>query len=175
MTREIDMSVPAQNTKRRPGGSMFLLQRELVVPATRDEVFSFFADAFNLNRLTPPFLQFRVLSPRPVEMKAGTRIEYALRLHGVPLRWESEIMAWEPPERFVDLQIRGPYRWWHHEHRFEDQGDSTRVIDEVEYACPGGRWVNALFVRRDVERIFEFRQEQLAAIFARAPQEVSHS
>lgn len=148
---------------RRP---FFTLRRNIVVSAARQEVFSFFTDALNLDRITPPFLRFRVLSQRPIEMQARTRIEYALRLHGIPLRWVSEITVWEPPERFVDLQIRGPYRWWHHEHRFEDLGDSTKVIDEVEYSCPGGRLIHALFVRRDLQRIFAYRQLRLAAIFA---------
>lgn len=152
----------------RPHGSLFTLRREIVLSATRAEVFSFFADAHNLDRITPAFLRFRVLSSRFIAMELGTRIEYALRLHGIPLRWESEIAAWEPPCRFVDLQIRGPYRWWHHEHRFEDLGDSTRVIDEVEYACHGGRLVHSFFVKRDLERIFEFRQKSLEAIFAHA-------
>ncbi len=148
-----------------PRGSLFMLRREIVLPACRAEVFSFFADAHNLDRITPAFLRFRVLTPWPVAMELGTRIAYALRLHGISLRWESEITAWQPPCRFVDLQIRGPYRWWHHEHRFEDLGTSTRVIDEVEYACHGGRLVHSLLVKRDLARIFEYRQAVLARSF----------
>ncbi len=150
----------------RPHGSLFTLRREIVLSATRAEVFSFFADAHNLDRITPAFLRFRVLTSGFIAMELGTRIEYALRLHGIPLRWESEITAWEPPCRFVDLQIRGPYRWWHHEHRFEDLGDSTRVIDQVDYACLGGRLVHSLFVKHDLERIFEHRQQSLTRLFS---------
>lgn len=157
-----DSSKPMQ----RPRDSLFKLHRELVVTASRDEVFSFFSDAKNLDRITPPFLRFRVLSPRPIAMQVGTRIEYALRVHGLPLRWTSEITVWDPPCRFVDVQVRGPYRWWHHEHRFEDLGNSTSVIDEVEYAPRGGRLIHALFVKRDLDCIFDFRQQTLAAVFA---------
>ena len=160
------MIMAAQDRPRYARGSLFRLQRDLVVPGTRAKVFSFFADARNLDRITPAFLKFRVLTSGPIAMQVGARIEYALRLHGIPLQWESEITAWEPLERFVDVQIRGPYRWWHHQHRFEDLGDSTRVIDEVEYACLGGRLVHSLFVKRDLKRIFEFRERTLAAIFS---------
>ena len=159
------MNNNSSNPRQRPR-CLFKLQRELVVTASRGEVFSFFSDAHNLDRITPPFLCFRVLSPRPVAMQVGTRIEYALRVHGIPLRWTSEITVWDPPFRFVDVQLRGPYRWWHHEHRFEDMGYSTSVIDEVEYAPLGGRLVHALFVKRDLDRIFDFRQQTLAAVFA---------
>jgi ligand-binding SRPBCC domain-containing protein len=152
---------------RSPRGSLFRLQRESIVPSTRDEVFAFFSDAHNLDRITPTFLRFRVLSPRPIDMQVGTRIEYALRLRGIPLRWTSEITAWDPPHRFADTQVRGPYRWWRHEHRFEDLGDSTSVVDEVDYAPPGGRLVHALFVKRDLHRIFDFRTKTLATVFAR--------
>ncbi len=160
------MNNNSPNVMQRPRGSLFMLQRELVVAASRDEVFSFFSDAQNLDRITPSFLRFRVLSPRPVAMQVGTRIEYALRVHGIPLRWTSEITVWDPPLRFVDVQLRGPYRWWHHEHRFEDVGNSTNVIDEVVYAPRGGRLVHALFVKRDLDRIFDFRQQTLAEVFA---------
>ena len=160
------MNNNASKPMQRPRRSLFWLQRELVVTASRDEVFSFFSDAHNLDRITPSFLRFRVLSPRPIAMQVGTRIEYALRVHGIPLRWTSEITVWDPPCRFVDVQRRGPYRWWHHEHRFEDLGNSTSVIDEVEYAPLGGRMVHALFVKRDLDRIFDFRQQTLAAVFA---------
>lgn len=155
----------------RPQGSLFTLRREIVLPACRAEVFSFFSDAHNLDRITPEFLRFRVLTPQPVAMGLGTRIQYALRLHGFPLRWESAITAWEPPIRFVDLQIRGPYRWWHHEHRFEDLDDSTRVFDEVEYACHGGRLVHSLFVKRDLGRIFAYRQQSLTKLFSHQSKE----
>lgn len=126
-----------------------------------EEVFAFFADAFNLERLTPPWLRFRVLTPAPIEMREGALIDYRLRLHGLPLRWRSRIALWEPPHRFADEQVRGPYRRWHHTHRFEPGGEGTTVIDEVDYAVWGGSLVDRLLVRGDVERIFAYRRATL--------------
>lgn len=141
------------------------LQSELVLPRPVAEIFPFFADARNLERITPEWLQFRVLTPGPITMQPGTRINYQLRLHGFPVRWQSEITAWEPPYRFVDEQRRGPYRMWVHEHTFEPCGNGTRCRDVVRYAVWGGRLVERLFVRRDVERIFDFRAARLREIF----------
>ena len=134
----------------------------------RDEVFPFFADARNLEYLTPPWLRFTMLTPSPVEMRPGTRIDYSLRLRGVPIRWQSEITVWEPPYRFVDEQRRGPYRLWIHEHRFEDAGGGTLAHDAVRYAVPGGWLVDRLLVRRDIERIFEYRRAVLQTLFGGA-------
>ena len=129
-------------------------------------VFELFADACELETITPPWLRFEVLTPRPVDMRAGTLIDYRLRLHGIPIRWRSEISAWEPPLRFIDRQIRGPYRLWVHEHTFVESGGGTLVRDRVEYQVPGGRLVDRLFVRRDLLKIFRFRQETLRRILA---------
>lgn len=128
-------------------------------------VFPFFADVTNLERITPPFLRFRVLTPTPVEIGEGTILDYRLRVHGVPVRWRTLIRSWEPPHRFVDEQIRGPYRRWIHEHRFEEVAGGTRMIDEIDYAAPGGRLVERLFVDRDVERIFSYRARFLGQRF----------
>jgi len=127
-----------------------------------EAVFPFFADVSNLELITPPFLRFRVLTPAPVEIREGTILDYRLRIHGVPVRWRTLIRAWEPPHRFVDEQIRGPYGRWIHEHRFEAVADGTRMVDEIDYASPGGRLVERLFVDRDVERIFAYRARVLA-------------
>lgn len=129
------------------------------------ELFAFFAEPTNLARITPDWLRFRITSPQPVVMAEGTLIDYALRLHGIPLKWRSEITAWEPPYRFVDEQRVGPYRYWIHEHEFRDHGNVTEVIDRVRYAVPGGTIVNRLFVARDVAKIFAYRSAVLAAIF----------
>lgn len=145
----------------------FELTSSLRVPRGREEAFAFFSDAHNLERITPGFLKFRVLTPAPIELREGVLIDYALRVRGVPLRWRSEITVWDPPHRFVDRQVRGPYRRWVHEHRFVrlDGGD-TLVEDRVEYAVPGGRLVHALFVKRDVQAIFAYRTAVLREIFS---------
>jgi len=132
---------------------------------SRDEVFPFFADAFNLEAITPPWLQFRVVSAMPVGMKAGTEITYRLKVHGIPMRWVSRITAWEPPFRFVDEQIAGPYRKWVHEHRFSEVNGKTLCEDQVEYSVPGGSLINQLIVAPDIRRIFEFRSRRLADFF----------
>ena len=137
------------------------------------EVFAFFADARNLEVLTPEWLRFQVITQPPPAMAAGTRIDYRLRLRGMPVRWQSEITAWEPPFRFVDEQRRGPYRVWIHEHRFavERQPGGGEVVvagDKVDYAVPGGRLVNRLLVAADLRRIFAYRRERLYERFGAA-------
>lgn len=129
------------------------------------EVFLFFADAGNLDVITPPWLRFEILTPRPIAMQVGARIDYRLRLRGLPVRWQSEITAWEPPQRFVDEQRRGPYRAWIHEHTFAERDGGTLIGDHVRYAVPGGWLADRLFVRRDVANIFAYRQEKLRELF----------
>lgn len=140
------------------------LHSEILVPHPREEVFQFFSRAENLEALTPPWLHFSILSP-PAEMKVGTRMRYRLRLHGIPLRWESEITAWEPPLRFVDEQRSGPYRLWMHEHRFLEHERGTRILDSVQYAVIGGKLINRIFVAPDLNRVFEFRRRKIAEMF----------
>ncbi|MEZ4647270.1 MAG: SRPBCC family protein [Candidatus Eisenbacteria bacterium] len=135
----------------------FELKREQTFGRPIEEVFAFFAAAENLERITPPWLRFRIVSPLPIEMQVGARIDYRLRLHGLPIGWQSEITAWEPPYRFVDEQRRGPYQLWVHEHRFRSDGERTHVVDHVTYAVPGGSIVRDLFVRGELERIFAYR------------------
>jgi len=140
------------------------MQRDTVVHAPLAEVFAFFADAANLQRLTPPWLRFSIQTQLPVIMRAGAEIDYRISLYGCPFTWRSRIDVWEPGVRFVDRQIIGPYVWWLHEHRFEPAGHSTRVIDEVEY-LPRAALISAPLVRRDVEQIFSYRQSALHQIF----------
>jgi len=141
---------------------VYVLEREQRIPRPRAEVFPFFADARNLERITPPGLRFRILTPEPIVMGAGTIIEYQLRLFGVPFRWRTAIEAWDPPARFVDVQERGPYRVWRHAHTFEDVPGGTLMRDRVEYQLPLGplgRLVHGVFVRRQVAAIFAFRRQ----------------
>lgn len=136
------------------------LLRSMRIERSPDEVFPFFADAANLERITPPELRFRILTPMPVAMGPGTLLDYRLSLYGVPFRWRTEIAAWEPPHRFVDRQSSGPYREWVHTHRFLPEDGGTRMEDRVDYVLPLGRpGLLALpLVRRQLERIFDYRE-----------------
>lgn len=143
----------------------FVLHAEQWLPCPRAKLFEFFSDAFKLESLTPPLLRFQVLTPAPIVIQTGTLIDYKLRLHGFPVRWQSEISVWEPPLRFVDRQTRGPYQMWRHEHRFVEQDGGTLAIDHVEYRTFGGGLVNRLFVVPDLRKIFEFRMRKLGEFF----------
>jgi ligand-binding SRPBCC domain-containing protein len=141
------------------------LRREQRLPGAPETVFPFFADAGNLEAITPPWLGFEIVTPRPIAMGVGTLIEYRLRLHGLPISWLTRIEAWEPGVRFVDAQLTGPYRLWHHTHEFEPDGaGGTLMRDTVRYALPLGplgEIAHRLFVARDLERIFDFRREEV--------------
>ncbi len=139
-----------------------VIEREQLVPRELPEVFDFFAQARNLEALTPPWLSFSVLTPEPIDMRPGTLIDYRLRLHGLPLRWRTLIEEWQPGERFVDRQLSGPYRLWHHTHTFEALPGGTLVADRVRYAIPFGPLgdlAQVLFVARDLDRVFDFRRQ----------------
>ncbi len=145
---------------------LFTMETQLVLPRPVEIVFPFFADAANLEAITPPWLRFEIVTPHPIAMHTGALIEYRLRLHGVPLHWQSEITKWEPPHRFVDEQRRGPYRTWIHEHTFKDSKGGCEVRDFVRYAVLGGWVADRLFVGHNVRRIFEYRAHRLLEIFA---------
>ncbi len=149
-----------------PGG--YRLTSRQWLPEPPEQVFPFFADAGNLEAITPAFLRFRILTPRPIEMRQGALIDYALRVRGVPIRWRTEIVAWEPPRRFVDVQVRGPYRQWVHEHAFDPADGGTLMTDRVDYRVWGGGLIHALFVQRDVLGIFRHRARVLAQCFGAA-------
>jgi ligand-binding SRPBCC domain-containing protein len=147
------------------------LRREQRLEAPPEAVFSFFADARNLEAITPPLLSFRLLTPEPISMGAGTFLQYALRVHGVPVRWDTLIQAWEPPWRFVDVQVRGPYRLWHHTHELTavDGGAATLMRDTVRYAVGFGAFgevARRALVLGDLEEIFAFRAERVPAMVA---------
>jgi ligand-binding SRPBCC domain-containing protein len=133
-----------------------------------NEVFDFFSRAENLNQLTPPELQFKILTPLPIHIQKNTQIDYKIKLSGIPFNWRTRITAYEPPYRFVDEQEMGPYKIWHHEHRFEDKGDFVLMTDRVQFLSPG--WflepiINKLFVEPRVRAIFEYRTQQLKKLF----------
>lgn len=147
------------------------LRREQWLPRPLDEVFPFFSDARNLAELTPPWLGFRILTTGPILIAAGTRIRYRLAWRGLPVPWTTQIRRWDPPFRFIDVQLSGPYKLWHHTHRFETCDGGTRMTDVVRYRLPFGligRAVHALKVRRDVEKIFDYRFKRIKELFAGA-------
>lgn len=147
----------------------FTLDAELFLPRPLEEVFAFFSDAANLEVITPEFLSFKILTPQPVALNAGALIDYRIGLHGIPMTWKTRITVWEPPLRFVDEQLSGPYRKWVHTHTFTAEEGGTRCRDHVEYAVPGGPGIERLIerwvVRRDVQKIFAYRQQKLKELF----------
>ena len=148
-----------------------VLEREQVVRRPIGEVFAFFSDAANLERITPAKLRFKILSPLPLATREGALIDYQLRLFGVPFRWRTRIESFEKERQFTDVQLRGPYRSWRHVHEFESVSEGTKMRDRVEYEIPLGplgEIARALFVTRQVESIFDFRRQAIDDIFRTA-------
>jgi ligand-binding SRPBCC domain-containing protein len=146
----------------------YTLHRELLVARPLPEVFEFFSRAENLQRITPPWLHFTMRTPPPIQMGPGANIEYSIRVRGIPLRWRTLIESWNPPDEFVDVQAKGPYKSWRHTHRFVEAAGGTMITDHVEYALPFGilgRLVNRLQVSRDLAKVFEYRADQVRRIF----------
>jgi ligand-binding SRPBCC domain-containing protein len=144
-----------------------LLFREQRLDAPIDRVFEVFADAGNLEALTPPLLNFQIVSDLPIEMRVGAVIEYRLRVHAVPVFWRTRIVEWDPPHRFADMQERGPYALWHHTHSFLADGETTLMRDQVRWRIGfgiAGELARRLFVNNDLERIFDFRREAITEL-----------
>lgn len=161
---------PREGVRIDPAGDRrWRVTAGLWLPRPLDEVFAFFAAAENLNLITPPWVHFRILTPLPVAMRVGARIDYVIRLRGVPVQWKTEITAWEPGVRFIDEQRSGPYREWIHEHTFQVMDGGTWCGDTVLYRPPGGALINRFFVEPDVLRIFTYRHERMKRLFCNLP------
>ena len=139
---------------------------ELWLPVPPEELFPFFGNAANLDAITPGWLHFHIVTPQPIVMREGALIDYRLRVRGLPLRWRTRIGVWNPPHRFVDEQLRGPYRRWIHEHTFEPRNGGTLARDRVRYVVPLDPLLHRWLVRPDIERIFAFRAAELKRRFA---------
>jgi ligand-binding SRPBCC domain-containing protein len=151
-------------------GSDRTLVREQFFPNPSEEVFEPFSRAENLEAITPPWLGFQIVTQLPIEMREGAMIEYKLRFHGVPVRWRTEIVVWDPPHRFVDLALRSPFALWHHTHEFEEVDGGTLARDTVRYRVgfgPLGELAHALVVGKDLEAIFDFRREAITRLITR--------
>lgn len=164
--------------EHHPAMPEHVLVSDFIIPRPLQDTFAFFSDAANLERITPPWLNFRILTPNPIQMHTGTSIEYRISLKGIPIRWLSVISEWQPPHRFVDEQVRGPYSLWHHTHEFTAAPGGTRMVDTVRYRIPLGplgSLAHVLFVRRDLARIFAYRRDNLALIMGPGPVVTGHS
>ena len=150
-----------------------VLEREQILEVPLERAFDVFADAANLEALTPPSLRFRIVTPQPIAMRVGTLISYRLRMRGIPISWLTRIAEWNPPHGFVDEQLRGPYALWHHTHELEARGDAATLIrDRVRYRVgfgPFGGLAHSLFVRRELERIFDFRLDAIHGLLPAEP------
>ncbi|MFZ5979645.1 MAG: SRPBCC family protein [Candidatus Zixiibacteriota bacterium] len=140
----------------------YIFERKTLIPQPPERVFPFFERPENLAEITPPSMGFEILTPPPVPMQIGTVIDYTVRALGVRLHWRTLITDYRPPYNFVDVQLKGPYKFWHHTHRFERHPEGTLMYDRVVYALPFGwlgRLIHALAVRRQLSAIFEFREK----------------
>ncbi|MBI3234973.1 MAG: SRPBCC family protein [Bacteroidetes bacterium] len=150
--------------------SPHIFQSEITIDRTIDEVFEFFSNAENLNVLTPSNLHFTFITPTPIDIKRGAIIDYRIKLFGVPVKWRTQITKWEPTACFADNQERGPFKLWYHVHTFKAFGSQTIMTDTVHYLSPGGilEFIpHILFVKRQVHKIFEYREKAIQKYFAK--------
>lgn len=152
--------------------NVHLLRREQTIPRPREDVFSFFARPENLAVITPPGLGFTILTPTPVPMHQGAVIDYTVRILGVRRHWRTLITDYDPPHRFTDIQLKGPYTFWHHTHSFEAIADGTRIVDEVQYVIPWGFLggiAQKIIVARRLDAIFAYRADVISRRFGSSP------
>jgi len=152
------------NTDRTETRGAHILEREQRIALPVEQTFAFFSRAENLERITPAWLRFHLITPTPIEMSRGTIIEYSLRLKGFPIYWRTLIAEWDPPHRFIDVQQKGPFKLWRHEHVFEEAEGGTLMRDRVQYIVPfsvAGEAARRLFVARQLNQIWDYRQERL--------------
>lgn len=152
-----------------PPQSDYTLERETIVASPLEKVFAFFSKPENLEALTPPWLNFQIVTPQPIQIREGATIAYRLRMRGIPIRWLTGIEIWRPPHEFVDVQLKGPYKLWHHTHRFEKCEAGTRILDIVRYSLPFGplgRLVHRLQVAQDIAKIFDYREKHVHELFS---------
>jgi ligand-binding SRPBCC domain-containing protein len=148
---------------------MYILKREQLIARPVDEVFAFFERPENLARITPPSMALEILTPAPIKMAPGTIIDYTVRAFGIRHRWTTIITAYDPPHRFVDVQLRGPYSFWHHTHTFEAVSGGTMIRDEVRYLLPMGilgQLAHHLAIKRQLSDIFDYRSRIIAGFLA---------
>lgn len=143
----------------------FVLERETTIAQPIESVFSFFSDASNLEFLTPSWLKFKILTESPMFMGSGTKIDYELKLHGIPINWQSAITSWDPPHKFIDEQTKGPYTQWVHVHEFVESQNGILIKDMVEYQVVGGLFTNVSYVSLQLNRIFDYRQKRMEEFF----------
>lgn len=147
---------------------IYELRKQVLVPAPLEDVFSFFSKAENLNLITPPWLHFKILTPSPIKMEENASIDYSIKIFGFGMAWKSKITVWQPPHRFTDLQMKGPYRHWEHTHIFEEKEGNTYMEDVVRYAAPGfvlSPLLHFFFIRPRLEKIFVFRETSILEYF----------
>ena len=146
---------------------MYTLRRSITVPGTLETVFNFFNRPENLEKLTPANLKFHILTPSPVTMHNGAVFDYTIGLMGLPMRWTSNITNYDPPYHFVDIQLKGPYAYWHHKHSFEPRGDDVEVADEIHYEIGFGVFGRLLrpLIQRQLDAIFSFRAQKIEESF----------
>ena len=158
--------------KAYPTGKLYLLHREQLIPRPIEEVFAFFKDVRHLEVSTPPWLHFQIVTPQPIHLQVGTEIEYQLAWRFIRFRWKTAIRQWQPPDFFVDVQSRGPYRLWEHTHSFRSEQAGTRMVDSVRYQLPLGilgRIAHRLRVRHDLDRIFDYRADTIGRLLGGSP------